>query len=85
LPPIRRSPTVYVAKWDEERRQYVALSDDGALLGMSHLKGLAIGLARTAALDASRERHIRITVMAEDDDGKLRKHWTFTPPGKGHS
>jgi hypothetical protein len=74
---------VYVAKWDEERRQYVALSDDGTLLGMSHVKGLAIGVARTAALDAVRERRVKITVMAEDDDGKLRKQWTFAPPGKG--
>jgi hypothetical protein len=74
---------VYVAKWDKERRQYVALSDDGTLLGMSHMKGLAIGLARTAALDAVRERRVKITVMAEDDDGKLRKQWTFAPPGKG--
>jgi hypothetical protein len=74
---------VYVAKWDEERRQYVALSDDGTLLGMSHVKGLPIGVARTAALDAVRERRVKITVMAEDDDGKLRKQWTFAPPGKG--
>ena len=74
---------MYVAKWDEERRQYVALSDDGTLLGMSHMKGLAVGLARTAALHAARERRVRITVMAEDDDGKLRKQWTFAPPGKG--
>lgn len=82
LPPPKRKPTVYVAKWSEEHRQYVALSDDGTLLGMSHTKGLAMGIARSAALDATRERRVRITVMVEDDNGKLKKQWTFAPPGQ---
>jgi hypothetical protein len=49
---------------------------------MSEMKGLAIGIVRTAAINAARERRIKITVMVEDDGGTLRKQWTFAPPTK---
>ena len=60
----------------------MALDDSSTLLGMSELKGLAIGIVRTAAINAARERRIKITVMVEDDGGTLRKQWTFAPPTK---
>jgi hypothetical protein len=43
-----------------------------------------MGIARTAAMKAVRVERVSISVMVEDDFGKLRKQWTFTPPGKGH-
>ena len=72
----------YVAKWDPARRQYVALDDSGALIGMSDVKGAAMGIVRAAAIDAAKARDIKITVMVEDDTGTLKKQWTFAPPSK---
>ena len=76
-----KAPMVsFVTKWDALRRRYIALDDSGVLLGMSHTKGLAMGIARTAAINGAKERGTKITVMAEGDDEKLKKQWTFAPP-----
>ena len=82
MPQRNADQVIYAAKWDTTRRLFVALDDSGTLLGTSEMKGLAMGIARTAAIDAARERKIKITVMVEDDGGTLRKQWTFAPPTK---
>jgi len=82
LSPRNVKQIAFAAKWDPARRQYVALDDNGGLLGMSRLKGLAMGIARSAAVNAAKERGVKITVMVEDDSGTFRKQWTFAPPSK---
>jgi hypothetical protein len=81
----RKRNITYQVKWDSERRRFLALDDSLALIGLSPAKGLAIGIAKTAAIDAARTRRAKVTLMVEDYDGKLRKHWTFAPLGKGHA
>jgi hypothetical protein len=71
-------------KWDPDRRRFIALDDSGVLLGLSRLKGLATGIARTAAMNAANDRRIAISILVEDDNGKMKKQWTFAPSGKGH-
>ena len=84
----RRRPTVrkvaYTVKWDSTRRRFIALDDTGTLLGLSEVQGLAMGIARAAAMKGVRVARVRISVMIEDDQGNLRKQWIFAPPGKGH-
>ena len=70
--------------WDDARRRYIALDDSGVLLGLSPTKGVAMGIARTAAIDAARDRSKTISVLVEDDGGKFLKQWTFAPPARGH-
>jgi hypothetical protein len=38
-----------------------------------------MGIARTEAMRAARDRHLYVAVMVEKD-GKLTKEWTFDPP-----
>lgn len=71
------------AIWDANRRRYVAVDDDGALLGLSPDKNLAMGIAHTAALNAARDRVAAVSVMVEDDRGKF-KTWESFAPGKAH-
>jgi hypothetical protein len=84
----RCPPTVrkvaYTVKWDSTRRRFIALDDTGTLLGLSEVQGLAMGIARAAAMKGVRVARVRISVMIEDDQGNLRKQWIFAPPGKGH-
>jgi hypothetical protein len=82
LPRRNANQVIYTAEWDPTHRRFVAFDDSGTLLGMSDTKGLVMGIARTAAINAARERKIKITVMVEDDAGTLRKQWTFAPPTK---
>jgi hypothetical protein len=82
LPQRNANQVIYAAKWDPTRRLFVALDDSGTLLGMSEMKGLAMGIARTAAISAAKKRKIKITVIVEDDGGTLTKQWTFAPPTK---
>ena len=85
LSPRRKRPKVaYLVRWDETRRRYVVL-DDGVLLGLSDRKGLAMEITRTTAIKAAQEHQAMVTVMVEDDVGRLKKQWTFTPPGKAES
>ena len=84
-PRRRKIPKVaYVVNWDPVRSRFVALDDGGAVLGLSHMKGAAIDIARIAAMKAAKQQRAAVSVMVEDDYGKLKKQWTFAPPGKGH-
>jgi hypothetical protein len=76
---------MYTVKWDLVLRRYIASDDSGTRLGVSGTKGLAMEIARLGAMNAANERRVKITVMAEDDNGKLRKHWTFAPPSAGRT
>jgi hypothetical protein len=69
----------YVAKWDPARQRFIALDHDGVLLGLAHNLGLAMGIARTAAMRTAWMDQVRVTVMVEED-GKLKKKWVFDPP-----
>lgn len=71
--------------WDDARRRYIALDDTGVLLGLSDVKGLAMGIARTAAMNAARERRALVSVYVEDDQGNVKRHWSFAPLGRGHN
>jgi hypothetical protein len=84
--PRRRTiPRVtFEVKWDPGRQRYIAMDDGGVLLGMSAVKGLALGIARTGAMKAAKQHRAAVSVMVEDDFGKFQKQWTFAPPGKGH-
>ena len=82
-PARRKVPKItYVTKWDPDRRRFIALDDTGILLGLSQTQGLAMGIARTAAINAARVKGDQVTVVVEDDKGKRTKQWTFAPPNK---
>ena len=69
----------YLVKWDSKRGRFIVLNDKGVLLGLSRVRSLALGIARTAALNATRSQKIQVVVMVEES-GKLKKQWTFDPP-----
>ena len=73
-----------MVKWDTTRRRFIALDERGILLGLSEVQGLAMGIARTAAMKTVRAAMVLVSVVVEESNGKVRKQWTFTPPGKGH-
>ena len=81
-PKIRK--ITYMVKWNPTRRRFFALDENGILLGLSEVQGLAMGIARTAAMKAVRVARVLVSVIVEESNEKLRKQWTFTPPGKGH-
>jgi hypothetical protein len=82
FPEAKAPNVVFVTKWDADRRRFVALDDAGVLLGLSPTQGVAMGIARTAAIKEAEVRRCRITVVVEDENGKRKKHWTFAPPSK---
>jgi hypothetical protein len=82
-PASRKVPKItYVIKWDPDRRRFIALDDASALLGLSQTQGVAIGVARTAAINAARLQGAQVSVVVEDENGKRKKQWTFAPPNK---
>jgi hypothetical protein len=81
----RKVPKImFSVRWDPTRRRYVAEDDGGSLLGLSQTKGIAMGTARTAAINAAKERRATVSVLVENDGGKMVKQWTFAPPTKGY-
>jgi hypothetical protein len=73
-------PTLmFKVRWDGDRREYVALDTAGALLGASSAQNEAICSARREASKTSRAG-VRVIVMVQGDDGRLRHEWTAEPP-----
>jgi hypothetical protein len=76
----RTVPTLaFTVRWDEGRGEYVALDTCGTILGASPGKLNAIGSARQAATVTS-QAGVRVLVMVEGDDGRLRCDWAAEPP-----
>lgn len=74
--PPNRTFKVYL---DHDRNRFVAVDDNGDLLGVSPNKNNAIGSAVRDAVLASKEG-CRVIVMVEKQDGSFGKEFVASPP-----
>jgi hypothetical protein len=72
-------------RWDAKRECYVAMDDNGDLLGADRTLDSAIG---SAVREAKRASHAgcRVTVLVENCDGLFKREYVAQPvPGTGEN
>jgi hypothetical protein len=80
--PKRRTkvPSVtYLVKFDPTRRKFVALDEEGNLLGTDLNKSRTIGSAYREAMRVSKDG-AQVTVMVEDEKRRRKKECVVDPP-----
>jgi len=70
-------------RWDAKRERYVAMDDNGDVLGIDRTLDSAIGSAVREAKLAS-HAGCRVTVLVENSDGIFKREFVAQPaPGTG--
>lgn len=76
-----RVPNVtYVVRFDPTRGKFIALDEEGNLLGVDLSRNMTIGSAYGAAIRASLKDGVRVTIMVEDEKGRRKRERVVEPP-----
>ncbi|HKD46075.1 MAG TPA: hypothetical protein VKB67_00145 [Rhizomicrobium sp.] len=70
----------YLVRWDPGRAKFIALDEDGNLLGTDVSRNRTIGSACREAVRASKDG-VRVIVMFEDENGRRTKACVVRAPG----